>query len=147
MVIRKKRRTLFWVNNDPKTYTRIRFSIHDYKSQLMDMGAAQSKCNLHETLATLRGSPPPKVVQGENRYFSENSSTALGMRHRNPRYCNGRTSSSRAYLLKRYVRYGLHCTEQRNFQSRQNQLPPIRHYVHFAPTPPTNCTSRDKLPN
>lgn len=75
MVIRNKRRTLFWVNNDRKTYTRISFSIHDYKSQLMDMGAAQSKCNPHETLATLRGTPPPKVVQGENRYFSENSST------------------------------------------------------------------------
>lgn len=100
MVIRNKRQTLFWVINDHETYTHISFSIHNYKSQLMDMGAAQSKCNLHETLATLRGSPPPKVVQGENRDFSENSSTALGMRHRNQRYCNRRTFSSHAYYWR-----------------------------------------------
>ncbi|KAG5513051.1 hypothetical protein RHGRI_030601 [Rhododendron griersonianum] len=65
------------------------------------------------------------------------------MRHRNPRFCT-RSTMLLMHIIEETCSRWNSPLKQRKLQSRQNQLPPTCHYVHYASTPPTNCTSKDK---
>ena len=135
----------FWVNNNPKMYTHISFGIRDYELQLMAMMTAQSSAICMEQELHF-------VAHLHQRRCAARTRDILTIHFHGHRVWGTGTRDfcTRSTLLPMHITEE-NCTswtsphKQRNIQPRQNQLPPTRHYVHYAPTPPTNCTSKDKI--
>jgi len=67
----------------------------------------------------------------------------IGYEKQEPKISHKENFAPNAYTIEESCRRWNSLHKQRNIQSEHNQIPLTRHYVHYAPTTPTNCTSED----